>query len=144
VCPTDLPLPLTAALRREVGLLRRDERRRQFPLGVHVGRPGGPRTSARVPWPVPDLYDAGLRLDLLDALLSNLEDGIEDSTAGFSIWLTRPGTTEQHDLDITWWSSASHACSARGLAPSGFFVVTRYGWLDLDSGASRTWKRLRL
>lgn len=121
-------------------MLRREEHRRQFPLGVHVGRPGGQRASARVPWPVPDLYDAGLRLDLLDALLSRGED-VSEAT---SIWLTRPGLTSPHDLDARWWSSAKHARSARGLRPCGFHVVTRYGWRDLDTGATRTWKRLRL
>ena len=138
--PTTLPATLVAGLRQEVGLLRRAERRRRFPLGVHVGRPGGPRTSTQVPWPVPDLYDAGLRLDLLDALLS----GGADTSESFSIWLTRPGAVERHDLDTRWWSSAMHACSARGLAPDGFHVVTRYGWLDLATGATRSWKRLRL
>ena len=26
----------------------------------------------------------------------------------------------------------------------GCYVITRYGWLDLDTGRSRTWKRLRI
>ena len=136
----DLPAPLVAGLRQEVGLLRQAERRRRFPLGVHVGHPGGARASAQVPWPVPDLYDGGLRLDLVDALLGRGEgDG-----AGHSVWLTRPGMPEHHDVDTSWWSSARHACSARGRTLSGFWVVTRYGWLDPGTGTSRAWKRLRL
>lgn len=137
---SELSEPLAAGLRREVGVLRRAERRRRFPLGVHVGAPGAERSSAEVPWPVPDLYDAGLRLDLLDALLSSR---LEPSPR-FSVWLTRPGVAQWHDLDHKWHASAMHACSARGITASGFHVVTRYGWLDHDTGAVRTWKRLRL
>lgn len=135
----DLPEQLVVALRREVGLFRRSEHRRRFPLGVHAGRLGGPRSSAEVPWPVPDHYDAGLRLDLLDALLSRESD--DTPTA---IWLTRPGDVEQHDVDLRWRASAMHACAARGVTLTGFYVVTRVGWRDTETGASRTWRRLRL
>lgn len=89
---------------------------------------------------MPDLYDCGLRLDVVDALLARAE-GDDD---GDSIWLTRPGVPEHHDVDTRWRASTRHVCSARGRTLSGFWVVTRYGWLDPDTGASRTWKRLRL
>lgn len=142
--PDDLPATLLSGLRREVGLLRRAERRRRFPMGVHAGLPGGERASTSVPWPVPDLYDAGLRLDLVDALLARAEHRADDEGPSPSVWLSRPGTTDPHDVDLTWWTSAARASAARGRGPVAFHVVTRFGWVDLPSGASRTWKRLRL
>jgi len=132
-----------AAFRVEVAELRRAERARAFPLRVHVGCPGGARRQLEVPWPVPPDYDAGLRFDVLDALVDALlaDRGADGPTWG---WLTRPGQPVVHDHDLGWFAAAHRALGARDLAPAGFRVVTRTGWLDVGTGERRTWKRLRL
>lgn len=134
--------PDEAAFRVEVARLRGCERRRTFPLGLHVGTPDGARRSLEVPWPVPAEYDAGLRFDLVDALVEALlEDPL--GTQSLWAWLTRPGVPEVHDRDLEWLSAAHRAVAAHGLQLAGFRAVTRTGWLDVVSGRHRTWKRLR-
>lgn len=95
---------------------------------------------------MPGLYDAGLRLDLLDALAARHTEDHDASgeELALRVWVARPGRPEQHDDDLRWWGSARQATSARALPLAGFHVVTRYGWLDLETGAARTWRRLRL
>lgn len=139
------PLPSASpddlAFRGEVARLRAGERRRTFPLGLHLGHPHGPRQEVELPWPVPAEYDAGLRFDVADALVEALLDdsGIRSVWA----WLTRPGVPEVHDRDLEWLSAAHRAVEAHGLQLAGFRAVTRTGWLDVVSGRRRTWKRLR-
>ncbi len=114
-------------------------------MGVHVGVPAARRNSTVVPWPVPELYDAGLRLDVLDALCAGyaaLPRVMEDSA--LHVWVTRAGDPQPYDQDMQWWGSARQAVESRGAVMEGFYVVTRYGWLHPGSGASRSWKRLRL
>lgn len=134
---------VASALRQEVGEFRRGERRRRFPLGVHAGTLGGPRASVQVGWPEPASYDAALRLDMVDALLAQEAD-TPTGRRHVDVWLTRPGVPELHDLDLAWHAAARHAAGAHGLALAAFHVVTRTGWLDVLTGESRTWKRLRL
>ena len=64
--------------------------------------------------------------------------------AGPGLVGTGPGHPVLHDEDRAWLAATRHACSAHDLATAGFWVVTRYGWLDPVSGDSRTWKRLRI
>lgn len=152
--PTVLPPPPGDAWRAEVGTFRADERRRRFPMGVHVGEPGAARWTAVVPWPVPEEYDAGLRLDLvtglLDALLaaatSTDPDGGEAQPRPSQAWawLTRPGEPVLHDRDLEWYSAAAHSFAAYDLELLGFRAVTRSGWLDVVTGEQRVWRRLRL
>ena len=94
-----------AAWRREVGRFRAAEQRRRHPLGLHVGEPGGWRESVELPWPEPAWCDAGLRLDVLVALLGRLDPAVV-ATHG---WITRPGVPELHDADLAWWAAALHA-----------------------------------
>ena len=51
---------------------------------------------------------------------------------------------EQHDADLAWAGAARRAFALHGRPLEGCYVITRYGWLDLDTGRSRTWKRLRI
>ena len=138
-----MPGPADRAFRVEVARFRVAERRRVFPLGLHVGAPDGPQRRLEVPWPVPREYDAGLRFDLADALVDTVvADWREDEP--FWAWLTRPGVPEVHDHDLGWLAATTKAMEARQRELAGFRVVTRTGWLDLVSGERRTWKRLRL
>jgi hypothetical protein len=125
-----------SAWRTEVGRFRVAQPRRTFPLGVHLGVPAGPRCSLELPWP-PDGVDAGLRSDLLGALLTRAEEPAY-------LWLTRPGVPERHDVDIDWHAAAVRAFGAYGASLRGSFAVTRSGWLDVVNGEARSWKRLRI
>jgi len=138
-----VPSPADGAFRLEVGRFRATERRRLFPLVLHVGTPDGPRRSTDVPWPVPREYDAGLRFDLADALLDGLMAGWQGHVPLWG-WLTRPGVPVVHDSDLGWFAATAKAVAARERDLAGFRVVTRTGWLDLVSEERRTWKRLRL
>lgn len=129
---------LRRVLRQEVGLLRRHESRRVFEVSVHVGVPGGERVGFAVQRADLPLMDAGMRTDLLTRLL-------EDPPFVHAwAWLTRPGVPELHDLDVAWFASARVAYAVHGRTLTGFYAVTRTGWLDVRTGESRTWKRLRL
>jgi hypothetical protein len=132
------PAAADAAFRLEVGRLRARDRRRTFPAEVHVGRPAGTRVSLEVPVPT---ADAGLRLDLLAALLDLWRE--EHGGPAFG-WVLRPGVPTPHDQDLAWYAAAVRAFGALGEAPQGFRAVTRSGWLDVVTGESRVWKRLRL
>ncbi len=128
--------------RAEVARLRAEERRRLFPVRLHVGDPGGPRRRFEMPWPVPEEYDAGLLFDLTDAIV----DGLLRDAPGRGptwAWVTRPGVPEVHDIDLRSFSAVRRVFGAHGLTLGGFRVVTRTGWLDPETGAGRTWKRLR-
>lgn len=114
-------------------------------MGLHVGAPAGARRSSTVPWPVPPEFDAGLRLDLVTALLEALaaERGrcaVEEACA----WLTRPGQPVLHDRDLEWYSASVHAFAAYDVRLLAFRAVTRSGWLDVVTGEQRVWRRLRL
>ena len=136
------PFQADAAFRAEVAALRAVERRRRFPLGVHVGTPEGVRRRLEVPWPMPERYDDGLRFDLADALVDDLA-GAWPTDPGAWGWLTRPGEPELHDCDLAWLAATNRAFAARDLPLAGFRAVTRTGWLDVVTLASRRWKRLR-
>ena len=111
-CTPVAPLPSVAqadlAFRSEVAQLRSSERRRLFPLRLHVGGPGGPLRRLEVPWPAPDDLDQGLRFDLADALIADLADSWPAGRATWA-WVTRPGVPEVHDCDLEWFSAVSRA-----------------------------------
>jgi hypothetical protein len=134
--------PVELSFRSEVSRLRAGERRRLFPLTLHIGTPDGAQQRLEVPWPMPSELDQGLRFDLADALVGALASSWPEELAAWG-WVTRPGVPELHDYDLAWFSVVSRAMGAHGLALAGFRAVTRTGWLDVTSGAGRTWKRLR-
>jgi len=109
-------------LRREVGQLRQRETRRVFDLAVYVGTLGGPRDSFVVRARDLPAMDQGLRADVVSELL---EGSIEDRRTA---WIVR--------LRV--------AFAMHGRPLDAFYAITRYGWRDVCSGRSRTWKRLRL
>jgi hypothetical protein len=82
--------------------------------------------------------DIELRIDLLGRLLADAPP------AWRSAWLVRPGTPEQHDVDLQWFSAMRTAFEMYGRPLDGGYVVTRSGWRDLLTGDARTWVRLRL
>jgi hypothetical protein len=130
------PADVDAAFRIEVGRLRARDQRRTFPAEVHVGRPAGPRVSLEAP-----AADAGLRLDLLGAVLDVWREQHGGRAFG---WVVRCGVPAPHDADLAWYAAAVRAFGALGEAPLGFRAVTKSGWLDVVTGESRVWKRLRL
>ena len=137
------PPPSTAgAFDAEVAGLRAGERRRRFPLGVHVGHPVGPRRGLEVAWPVPCEYDAGLRFDVADRLVLALMEEWSDPPAIWG-WVTRPGVPELHDCDLEWFAGVSRAVGAHDVVLAGFRAVTRTGWHDVVSGESFIWRRPR-
>jgi hypothetical protein len=130
------------AFRAEVARFRLAERRRLFPLGLHVGAPDGYRHSLEAAWPWPGSLDAGSRFDLAAGLVDALTTQWPVERPAWA-WVTRPGVPELHDCDLGWYAATARAFGAYGLAIAGFRSVTRTGWLDVVSGESRTWKRLR-
>jgi hypothetical protein len=129
-----------AAWRREVGEFRAREQRRRHPLGVHIGEPAGWRESLELPWPEPRWHDAGLRVDVVGALLGRTASEVVAASG----WLTRPGVPELHDADLEWYAAAVRGFGAHDVTLTGFRAVTRTGWIDVVTGERRVWKRLRL
>lgn len=133
----DTTLP-DALLRLEVGRLRRRETRRAFDSAVYVGTLDGPRDSFALPLRDVPALDAGVRTDVVCALLARTGPELR------TMWLVRPGRPEPHDADLEWQGAARRAFAFHDRPLEGCYVITRYGWRDLDSGRSRTWKRLRI
>jgi hypothetical protein len=130
------------AWRLEVGRFRDSRRARVFPMEVLVGEPSAARVGLEVPWPVPPEYDAGLRFDLALALVERWPLG--PAFRPPAAWVARMGAPEPHDEDHLWHAAAVRAFAAHGWELDTFRVVTRAGWLDLRTGRTRTWVRLRL
>jgi hypothetical protein len=129
---------LRRTLREEVGRFRLRESRRVFDVAVQVGVLGGPRDSFVVRAQDLPAVDAALRVDVLASLLAGADPSWR------AAWVLRPGTPEPHDLDLHWFAAARRAFGIHGRPLDGFFALTRYGWRDVVTGESRTWKRLRL
>lgn len=127
-----------ALLRTQVGLLRRRESRRVFDTTVHVGVLGGEHDSFVVRARDLPVVDRAVRIDVLGCLL-----GHTDAPAS-TLWLTRAGLPEPYDEEVGWLAAAGTAFPMHGRTLDGCFVVTRFGWRDVLTGQSRTWKRLRL
>ncbi|MGH3444976.1 MAG: hypothetical protein ACRDPB_06340 [Nocardioidaceae bacterium] len=129
---------LERVLREEVGRFRRRESRRKFDPIFQVGQIGGARDSFVVRRGDLPALDTALRTEVAYSLLT--QSGPQANAA----WLTRPGVPEPCDADWDWFSAtrAAFEIDARELA--GFYAITRTGWLDLRTGRSRVWTRLRL
>jgi hypothetical protein len=127
------PLPARdrRLLREAVLALATGEHRRRFPPVLHVGTPGGPTLTVRDD---PD-WDHGLRTEIVGAALRSLDDPAW-------IWLTRAGNLTFQDVDAAWLGPVVAAAHERGSDPA-YVVVTRHGWRDPRSGASRHWRRIR-
>lgn len=134
-------LDLAPVLRLEVGRFRLRESRRRFDPALHLGRLGAAHETFVVQRADTPLLDAGLRADVVSRLLDRF---VPESDRSATVWLTRPGATSVHDEDLAWLAAARTAFGCHGHRLDGFYALTRSGWLDVLSGESRTWRRLRL
>ncbi|MCZ4498483.1 MAG: hypothetical protein JWQ74_1036 [Marmoricola sp.] len=108
--------------------------RRSLPCTVRLGVPGGEHLAL----PHDPTLDAGLRSDVLERAL----DTLDPSTA--VPWLTRSGDLVPGDIDFAWFTAAREAFSSHGYAAPGFFVMNRYGWLNLVDDTAVRWSRVRV
>lgn len=131
------PSAVAAVLRREVGELRRRESRRRFDAQVYVGALGGTRDSFVVRARDLPAMDVALRTEVVSSL-------VEECVSARAAWLVRPGLPEPHDSDLEWLAATTRAFAMHGRPLESFHAITRYGWLDLRTGESRSWRRLRL
>ncbi|HSJ19487.1 MAG TPA: hypothetical protein VK964_02840 [Nocardioidaceae bacterium] len=138
--PAATRTPTPSLLRLEVGRLRRDEFRQRFDSVVHVGRLGGECRRCTVPTADLGVLDAGTRTEVISRLLEEVP--VPEASA--AVWVTRAGEPQVQDDDLAWHAAACLAFGALGRSLEGFWAVTRTGWLDIRTGESRTWKRLRL
>lgn len=136
-----MPTPAIATLlRSEVGRLRAEERRQRFETVVRLGRLGGPHGRCLVTAADQGVLDAGTRAEVVTRLLEQHLPSDEEAC----VWLTRAGEPALQDEDLAWLSASRFAFDASGHRLAGFWSVTRTGWLDVPTGETRTWKRLRL
>jgi hypothetical protein len=110
--------------------------RRRLPTTFHVGTPGGDQVT--VPHDV--CFDAGLRADLVERAIDGLDGRAGERPVP---WLTRSGDLTAADADFAWFAAAREGFGRHGLELPGFFVVTRYGWLNLANEDVVRWRRVR-
>lgn len=140
---------LQRTLRSAVLELARRGPARSFAPTLSVGDPearwatyvDGSRPHSRHPPPVGSRLDHAVRTDVVAALLA---DALPDDVARRQpvAWLARPADQEDPDCDREWLAAATSAFAELGV-PLVFVVVTRCGWHDPRTGASRAWRRLR-
>lgn len=142
---TPPPAQLAAWLRMRTGLLRQDSIRRRFAAGLEIvaAVPPEPTAPPSASWRgAGQADDHGLRVEVLVRLLAAVSaDGAAD--AKLALIHVRPGPPELADSDFAWWSAAR--CT-RGIAEAEvvrMVALTRWGWVDVASGAVKTWARLR-
>ncbi|MCW2857492.1 MAG: hypothetical protein JWR52_3107 [Marmoricola sp.] len=109
--------------------------RRVLPVRIHLGTPGGSRLAI----PHDPSYDAGLRADLTERMLDGLDSA--DLRCG---WITRSGPLEPGDAEFGWSAAAREAFARHALDYPGFFLITRHGWRDLETGAAVHWQPPRV
>ena len=110
--------------------------RRLLPTLFHVGTPGGDHVTL----PHEARFDGGLRADLVERAL----EGLEGSAAQRPVpWLTRIGDLAPSDADFAWFAASREGFGRHGLDLPGFFVMTRYGWLNLANEDVIRWRRVR-
>jgi hypothetical protein len=108
--------------------------RRSLPTVLHIGTPG----VEQVVVPDEPSLDPGLRADLVERAVDGLEL-VQPPIA----WLTRCGELSPADADLAWFAATREAFARHSLAPPGFFVMTRYGWLNLVNDEVVRWSRVR-
>ncbi len=129
---------LPTRLRTEVGRFRQGQQRRRFDLALHVGTPDGARSSVEIPAKELGYLDRQTRTELFSALVEIAPAGTD------SAWLTRPGGADAMAADVAWMVAAAAAFGSAGAELTGFFAITRWGWVEVRTGESRVWRRLRL
>ena len=134
-----VPLDLGTLLRRAVLDHVSTERRRVFDPVAHVGVPGA--QVARLELQRDDL-DHALRIDALEAMVRRVQDDAADLDTALLVWLTRPGALDLQDVDVD-WAGAARSAALELTRVLVMVVVTRRGWHDPTTGATRTWRRLR-
>jgi hypothetical protein len=124
-----------ALLRSLVLTLRLSQRRRVFAPRVQIGDP--PNTWVSFEFVSPAVPDFAIRCDVVGTLLERTERPT-------MVWMTRSGRPdESSDEDLSWLAATQAAFREAAVPLARFVIVTRYGWLDPRSGATRTWRRLR-
>ncbi|MFL6022215.1 MAG: hypothetical protein ACJ72O_02660 [Marmoricola sp.] len=108
--------------------------RRALPTLMHVGTPG----VEEVVVPEGPGLDPGLRADIMERAL----DGLDPDRPPLP-WLTRTGELSPGDADLAWFAATREAFGRHASALPGFFVMTRYGWLDLATDELIRWNRVR-
>jgi len=108
--------------------------RRALPTVMHVGVPGEEQVGVTEETGL----DPGLRADLLERALDGL-----DLEATPLPWLTRTGELVPGDADLAWFAATFEAYGRHSLVLPGFFVMTRYGWLNLATDEVIRWSRIR-
>lgn len=108
--------------------------RRALPTLMHVGTPG----VEEVVVPEGPGLDPGLRADLMERAL----DGLDLDRTPVP-WITRTGELSPGDVDFAWFAASREAFGRHSLELPGFFVMTRYGWLDLTTEELIRWSRIR-
>jgi hypothetical protein len=130
-------LPLAAQLRTALcDFVTAAGTQRKLPTLFHLGTPGGEHLTL----PHDPCHDPGLRADLVERAV----DGLTGRAAERPVpWLTRTGDLAPTDADFAWFSAARQGLGRHGLELPGFFVVTRYGWLNLANEDVIRWRRVR-
>jgi len=119
--------PILALRRAQADFITAAGTRRSLPRELHLGVPGGEQVTL-----VDDgALDAGLRADVVERAL----DGIDRQRVPEPVpWITRSGELVPGDPDFAWLTASMEAFGRHGLVVPGFYVITRYGWIDLVAG----------
>ena len=86
--------------------------------------------------------DHALRADIVAVMLARRRPSGGLGERAPWVWLGRSGELDLHDLDAQWLAAACTAYGESGLDLT-MVVVSRRGWRDPRSGATRIWARLR-
>jgi len=108
--------------------------RRALPTLMHVGTPG----VEQVVVPEEPGLDPGLRADLMERALDGLDLGRPPLP-----WVTRVGELSPGDADLAWFAATREAYGRHSLTVPGFYVMTRYGWVNLATDEQVRWSRIR-
>lgn len=145
--PSPLPtaahtkVPSAKHLRRELNrFVRRHYRRRNIQPRLHIGLLGGPTDAPCLRIGSEPSYDLALRADLIDQGWHQIT---EVEATHLSAWITRSGTLHPGDDDFLWAAAVRLVFRHRGVNCPGLYIITRSGWLDLESGRVIAWQRVR-
>ena len=119
-------------------------RRRALPFTAYVGVPGAvrtPLTEALTEALVGDLPDdPALRADLVERVVDSLAERDLRRACG---WVTRPGPMRVDTRELAWFVAVTAGFARHGLVLPAFFIVGRSAWLEVRSGRTREWARVR-